>query len=195
MEQPDAGHRQGAFSLLSGNVSTILYFAYGSNMSTRRIRRRIQSATVLSSAYLAGYCLRFRKKSVDGSAKCDIEYTRVGEDRVHGVVYEIPVDDKNVLDHYEGLGNGYEDRQVSIVLPGGDTIIASTYFATHIDASLKPFHWYKEHVLRGAYEHTLPGEYVEAIEAVHSIPDPDRDKHAAELSIYSDRSALVQDAD
>jgi gamma-glutamylcyclotransferase (GGCT)/AIG2-like uncharacterized protein YtfP len=192
MEQPDAGDRQGAFSLLSGDVSTIFYFAYGSNMSTPRIRRRIQSATVLSSAYLAGHCLRFRKKSVDGSAKCDIEYTRVGEDRVHGVVYEIPVDDKNVLDRYEGLGSGYEDRQVSIVLPGDDTIIASTYFATHIDASLKPFHWYKEHVLRGAYEHTLPGDYVEAIEAVHSIPDPDRNKHTAELSIYSDKPAFVQ---
>ena len=185
MEQPDAGHRQGAFPLLSGDVSSIFYFAYGSNMSTPRIRRRIQSATVLSSAYLAGHRLRFRKRSVDGSAKCDIEYSRAGEDRVHGVVYEINVDDKVVLDRYEGLGNGYEDRQVSIVVPGGETIIASTYVATHIDSSLKPFHWYKEHVLRGAYEHALPGEYIAVIEAVDSIPDPDMDKHLMELSIYS----------
>lgn len=185
MEQPDAGLRQGAISLLIADVSTIFYFAYGSNMSTPRIRRRIQSATVLSGACLAGHRLHFRKKSIDGSAKCDIEYTLVGKDRVHGVVYEIPVNEKNVLDRYEGLGNGYEDRQVSIVLPGGETLIASTYFATHIDISLKPFHWYKEHVLRGAYEHALPGDYVESIEAVHSIPDPDWDKHAMELSIYS----------
>ena len=192
MEQPDAGHRQGAFSLLDDNVSTIFYFAYGSNMSTPRIRRRIQSARVLSSACLAGHCLRFRKKSIDGSAKCDIELTRVGEDRVHGVVYEIPVSEKNVLDRYEGLGNGYEDKQVSIVVPGGEVITATTYFATHIDASLKPFHWYKEHVLRGAYEHALPGDYVANIEAVHSIPDPDRDKHATELSIYGDQPAFVQ---
>ena len=173
-------------------MSTIFYFAYGSNMSTPRIRRRIQSATVLSSACLAGHCLRFRKKGVDGSAKCDIEHTQLPEDKVHGVVYEIPVDEKNVLDRYEGLGNGYEDRQVSIVLPGGETIIASTYFATHIDMSLKPFHWYKEHVLRGAYEHALPGDYVATIETVHSIADPDRDKHATELSIYSDQPAFVQ---
>ncbi|NNL06239.1 MAG: gamma-glutamylcyclotransferase, partial [Gammaproteobacteria bacterium] len=86
---------------------------------------------------------------------------------------------------YEGLGNGYEDRQVSVVVPGGDTIIANTYYATHIDASLKPFHWYKEHVLRGAREHVLPDEYIAAIEAVHAIDDPDMDNHAAELSIYS----------
>ncbi|MBT8130344.1 MAG: gamma-glutamylcyclotransferase [Gammaproteobacteria bacterium] len=154
-------------------------------MSTPRISRRIQSATVLSSACLAGHCLRFRKKSVDGSAKCDIEHTQAGGDRVHGVIYEIPVREKTVLDRYEGLGNGYEDRQVSVVVPGGDTIIANTYFATHIDASLKPFHWYKEHVLRGAREHVLPDEYIAAIEAVHAIDDPDMDNHAAELSIYS----------
>lgn len=153
-------------------------------MSTPRIRRRIQSATVLSSACLAGHCLRFRKKSIDGSAKCDIEHTQDREDRVHGVVYKIPVCEKTILDSYEGLGNGYEDKQVSIVLPGGEMIIASTYFATHIDTSLKPFHWYKEHVLWGAREHALPDAYVAAIEDVHSIPDPDRGKHVAELSIY-----------
>ena len=186
MEQPDAGHRQGAFSLLSIDVSTIFYFAYGSNMSTPRINRRIQSATVLSSACLAGHCLRFRKKSVDGSAKCDIEYTQVGEDRVHGVVYEIPAREKTVLDRFEGLGNGYEDKQVSIIVHGSEVITATTYFATHIDASLKPYHWYKEHVLRGAYEHALPGDYVATIETVHSVHDPDTDKHTAELSIYSD---------
>ena len=121
MEQPDAGDRQGAFPLLSDNVSTIFYFAYGSNMSTPRIRRRIQSATMLSSAYLAGHSLRFHKKSIDGSAKCDIKHTQIHDDRVHGVVYEIPVREKTVLDRYEGLGNGYEDKQVSIVLPGGET--------------------------------------------------------------------------
>jgi gamma-glutamylcyclotransferase (GGCT)/AIG2-like uncharacterized protein YtfP len=185
MEQPHAGHRQGSFSLLTVDLSTIFYFAYGSNMSTPRISRRIQSATVISSACLAGHCLRFRKKSIDGSAKCDIEHTQFDEDKVHGVVYEIPVREKTVLDRFEGLGNGYEDKQVSIVVPGGEVITATTYFATHIDASLKPYHWYKEHVLWGAREHVLPGEYVAAIEAIQSIPDPDSEKHCAELSIYS----------
>lgn len=185
MEQSQAGAREGAFSLLTGDVSTIFYFAYGSNMSTPRLKHRVGSASTLSSAYLGGHCLRFRKKSIDGSAKCDIEHTQALTDGVHGVVFELPAADKAVLDRFEGLGNGYENKQVSIVLPGGESIVAITYFATHIDTSLKPFHWYKEHVLRGAREHTLPGEYIAAIEAVHAVADPDRDKHTAELSIYT----------
>jgi hypothetical protein len=32
----------------------------------------------------------------------------------------------------------------------------SAYFATHIDSSLKPYHWYKEHVLRGVKENGFP---------------------------------------
>ena len=153
-------------------------------MSTPRISRRISSAAVLSTAYLPGHILRFHKKSVDGSAKCDIEHTRTPADIVHGVVFRISRKEKHVLDHYEGLGNGYEDKQVTIYLDGGEPVAVTTYYATHIDASLKPYHWYKEHVLRGAREHALPAGHIRAIEAVESIADPNAANHAAELSIY-----------
>jgi hypothetical protein len=49
---------------------------------------------------------------------------------------------------------------------------------------MKPFHWYKEHVVRGAKEHNLPAEYIKTIEAVESVPDPDPKNHGKELSIY-----------
>ena len=101
------------------------------------------------------------------------------------MVFEILISDKHILDQYEGLGNGYEEKTVSIILPDGEAIEAATYYATHIDASLKPYHWYKEHVLRGAREHALPSEHIAAIEAIPSIADPDQDKHVKELSIYS----------
>jgi len=154
-------------------------------MSTPRIRHRVGSATVVSTAHLYRHTLRFHKKSVDGSAKCNIEHTNKLDDIVHGVVFEIPASEKHILDRYEGLGNGYDEKHVSIILPHGESVKATTYHATHIDASLSPYHWYKEHVIRGAREHALPAEYIAAIEAVISIPDPDRDKHTKELSIYS----------
>ena len=155
-------------------------------MSTPRIRHRVESATVITTGYLAEHCLRFHKKSHDGSAKCDIEYTRAAEDMVYGVVFEILAYEKPVLDRYEGLGNGYDEKPVSILLPDGSVIEATTYYATHIDASLKPYHWYKEHVLRGAREHALPDHHIAAIEAITSVPDPDRDNHDTELSIYNE---------
>jgi hypothetical protein len=153
-------------------------------MSTLRIKRRVESATVISTGHLHQHSLQFHKKSVDGSAKCDIAHTRKQEDIVYGVVFELLANDKAILNSYEGLGNGYEEKQVSVFLPNGGSVLASTYYATHIDTSLKPYHWYKEHVLRGAREHALPLEHIDAIEAVTSIPDPDRDNHTKELSIY-----------
>jgi len=35
-----------------------------------------------------------------------------------------------------------------------------TYFATDIEKSVIPYHWYKQHVLRGALEHNLPRDYI-----------------------------------
>lgn len=155
-------------------------------MSTPRIKHRVESATVVSTAHLYEHSLRFHKKSVDGSAKCGIEHTTSPDDIVYGVVFEMLASEKHILDRYEGLGNGYDEKYVSIILPHGETVEAATYYATHIDASLKPYHWYKEHVLRGAREHALPPEHIAAIEAIPSIPDPDQDNHIKETSIYSD---------
>jgi gamma-glutamylcyclotransferase len=166
-------------------LDKLLYFSYGSNMSTPRIKHRIESATVISTARLYEHSLRFHKKSVDGSAKCDIMHTKSPVDIVHGVVFEILAREKHILDRYEGLGSGYNEKQLSIILPHGKSVRATTYYATHIDASLSPYHWYKEHVLRGAREHALPAEYIAAIEAIASVPDPDQDNHVKELSIYS----------
>ena len=154
-------------------------------MSTPRIKHRVESATVVSTAHLPEHSLRFHKKSIDGSAKCDIAHTQNPDDAVYGVVFEILASEKSILDIYEGLGNGYEEKQVSIILPHGEALEASSYYATHIDASLMPYHWYKEHVLRGAREHALPAGHIAAIEAVPSITDPDRENHLKELSIYS----------
>jgi len=184
MDQPQARDRKGTLAFLTTKVGTVLYFSYGSNMSTPRIRKRVASATVVSTARLHEHSLRFHKKSVDGSAKCDILHTRDYDDVVHGVLFDIDERDKRVLDVFEGLGKGYEEKQVRVYLPGGRAVIAATYYATHIDASLQPYHWYKEHVLRGAREHALPSGHIAAIEAVESIDDPDAGNHAAELSIY-----------
>ena len=165
-------------------MSKILYFAYGSNMSTLRLKARIPSSRVISPATLHGHSLVFHKESLDGSSKCHIEYTQTPDDVVHGVVYRISQSEKPWLDEIEGLGKGYEEKRVTLIMPAGDPVIAYTYYATHINTSLKPYHWYKEHVIRGALEHGLPGHYVDEIKSVISVADPDPDNHIRELSIY-----------
>ncbi|MDK9557843.1 gamma-glutamylcyclotransferase family protein [Marinobacter sp. M216] len=161
------------------------YFSYGSNMSIKRISARVPSAVFDTVAILNGHNLKFRKISRrDTSAKCDIAESSNETDIVWGVVFEIDHSGKAALDRVEGLGYGYEQKQVELVGTDGATFSAFTYYATDIDENLKPYTWYVEHVLRGARENDLPAGYIAFIEEVGSIQDPDRDRHEQELSIY-----------
>lgn len=162
----------------------MIYFSYGSNMSLRRLQQRTPSAAVIEVAELIGHKLMFHKRGRDGSAKCDAAETGCLEDRVIGVLYEIQDSEKATLDLMEGLGNGYEEKAVVVKIPWGSVIEAQTYYATHIDASLKPYHWYKAHVLQGARENELPAPYVQIIESFASIADPNPERHDLELAIY-----------
>lgn len=165
----------------------MFYFAYGSNMSTARLRARVPSARVLGPGRLPGHALRFHKSSeADGSAKCDACHTADAGDTVQGVVFRIDPGERPHLDRAEGLGVGYAVKEVAVHLDGGDRVAAFTYYAVAIDPRLRPYHWYKEHVLRGALEHGLPEPYVEVIRAVESCSDPQAERHRRELAIYGE---------
>lgn len=163
----------------------MLYFAYGSNMSTARLTRRVPSAVPESTGRLYGHRLAFHKPGrKDGSGKCDAYVTGDESDHVTGVVYRIDPDHRHLLDRIEGLGSGYEAKEVQIKTLSGKEVTAFTYYATSIDTDLKPFHWYKEHVVRGAREHALHHEYIENLLSVESVTDPDLKRTQIELSIY-----------
>jgi gamma-glutamylcyclotransferase (GGCT)/AIG2-like uncharacterized protein YtfP len=152
-------------------VPTYRYFAYGSNMSTERLRGRTPSARPLGRASLAGHILRWHKLGRDGTGKCDAAYTGKRSDTVWGVLFEIDRAEKAALDRVEGLGIGYDEAEVQVVLAGA-CCSARTYRAKpgRTDAALKPRQWYKDHVLRGAREHELPVWYIEHLEGLAAIP-------------------------
>lgn len=153
----------------------MIYFAYGSNMLTARLRARTPGARPLGTARLPGHSLRFHKRGMDGSGKCDAFFTGDANDVVLGVVYAVPLAELPVLDAAEGLGRGYRHATVSVEMPTG-TQIALTYVAMpgFTADDLPPFGWYRELVRAGAAEHGLSPGYVAAfIDAVAAIPDPD----------------------
>lgn len=160
------------------------YFAFGSNLSSARLLARIPEASEHCVATLHGHRLCWHKKSQDLSGKCDIAFTGNAEDSVYGVVYLMTHDDKLELDVYEGAGIGYERRDIRVSALHGEVIEAFTYYALQIDPARQPYHWYKEHVVRGALEHDFPPHYVEHIRATPSIDDHDDERHHRELSIY-----------
>lgn len=162
----------------------MFYFAYGSNLSIRRLQQRVDTARLVTQGFLKEHTLIFHKIGRDGSAKCNAFYTGKQDDLLYGAVYIIDPLQKTHLDNAEGLGNGYEIKQVTIIAEDARKIGAFTYFATHIAEDIKPFHWYKHHVLAGAREHGFPKHYINKIAAIDVAEDRDAKRVGRELSIY-----------
>lgn len=161
-----------------------VYFAYGSNMSTARLRDRMPNCKPLGVATLPDHRLRFHKRSTDGSAKCNAVATS-SEDEVVGVLFTFDPAERAKLDQAEGLGKGYEHATVTVINDKGRRRKVLTYLATdgHIDDSLKPYGWYKDHVLAGAAEHGLPRDYIaDYIQSVEATDDPDKERDLKERS-------------
>lgn len=160
------------------------YFAYGSNMSSVRLRERTPGARALGIGVLKAHDLRFHKVGQDGSGKCDAFHTNDPADAVVGVLYEIDHVEKPGLDKAEGLGHGYNEKTVNVVNALGVEVTALTYYATAIDELLKPFSWYQHHVLVGAREASLQQGYIMRIAAVECVEDPDLQRDARQRAMY-----------
>lgn len=153
-------------------VDKICYFAYGSNMLSRRLCAvdRAPSAVAVGIGFVKARRLTFDKVSFDGSGKCDIESTGNSDDRVYGVLYSINESEKLALDVAEGLGKGYAQELVDVLTSSGNCA-AIAYVATNKEPALRPYHWYKDMVIAGAVENHLPESYIEWIRTVDSKPD------------------------
>ena len=154
------------------------YFAYGSNLHSQRLLERTPSAQPVTVARLSGYQLRFHKRSnLDGSGKCDAWRTDRAKDFVLGFVWDLPPEEKTILDRIEDVGFGYRVEGVEVEASQGP-LNAFTYCAeaSHIEPGLRPFHWYKNYVVQGAREHGLDPAYIEQIEQVVADRDPDRER-------------------
>lgn len=162
--------------------SEFIYFAYGSNMSAKRLAARTPSARMLTTGSLSGYRLVFDKVSKDESGKCDSEMTGVEDDRVYGALYAIDDSERSALDKAGGAGAGYEARHIDVETRDG-TFKTLTYIATNKRAGLLPYHWYKNHVLAGARQAGLPESYIAAIEQCESMEDFNSARTAREWNI------------
>ena len=160
-------------------------FAYGSNMSTRRLRARTPSARPIGIAQLAGHRLMWHKVGRDGSAKCDCRETGDPSDVVWGVLHEIALLERPHLDLAQGLGQGYDHKRVRVLGASG-LVEAGVYVATHIDDTLRPFDWYLGFVLHGAREHGLPDAYLQQLGKVSAIVDADAARREMNLALLRD---------
>lgn len=153
-------------------------FAYGSNMCSERLREySVSPEGPGRPACLPGYHLCFNKRSRDGSGKANVEPDPSGE--LWGVLYLIPRDQLPALDR--GEGSGYRRRRTAVRTPSGEEVEAWVYVARRPSATqgLRPYEWYKRLLVEGAKEHGLPASYVESLEVVDAVSDPDPLRAAA----------------
>jgi len=163
-------------------MASFYYFAYGSNMLSKRLQERCPSARAISSANLNGWELKWHKRSKkDGSGKCDIVQSQTTDNVVHGVLYQIALNEKTTLDRFEGLGNGYDELLISPDSHPDITVI--TYQASDTDTSLNPYTWYKELVVAGAEENSLPRSYIDILGTAPAIKDHDHARHDKNMRI------------
>jgi uncharacterized protein (TIGR00369 family) len=136
-----------------------LYFAYGSNLSSKRLGARVPSARALGAARLAGFAWRCNKRGADGSAKANLVPDPGAE--VWGVLFEIDAASLPELDRAEG---GYA-RVVVTVDHDGAAREAYSYVSDRIADGTPPADWYATIVLDGAREHALPAAWIATLEA------------------------------
>jgi len=141
-----------------------LYFAYGSNMASRRMRARAPAARAVGRARLAGWRLVADKPGRDGTAKANV--VRDPGAHVWGVLWELCLADLAALDRFEG---GYERVAVTVAAESGAER-ATTYASRLRTAAPGLARGYKALVLEGAREHDLPPEWAARLAAL-----PERD--------------------
>lgn len=149
------------------------YAAYGSNLHPFRLRERIASATFVETSFVPGWSLRFHKRSIDDSGKCNIVSGGTG---IYVAIFDISTADKAVLDKIEGLGSGY--NEISLAVPELGECMSYSAEDSYVDDSLVPYEWYKELVLIGAHTHGFPASYIDRIAVVNSRKDPNPHRDA-----------------
>lgn len=152
-------------------------------MPLARLIERIPSARLVHIASLASHDLRFHKIGRDGTGKCDAFHTDNEADSVMGALYRITSEEKRILDEFEP---GYKTKEIEVVTATGGTVNAFTYCALNIDEKLKPYCWYRHHVVAGAKEHGFPEEYLEYLKAVEFIRDGNQKRREKEMRIYKE---------
>ena len=140
----------------------MLYFAYGSNLNKRQMRRRCPESRAVSRAVLHGYRLCFPRG--DSEWKGGVAGIEPDESaHVEGAVYEVSESDVRSLDRYEAVADGeYTRTLVSVMLPDGREREALTYLATpQPGGSFTPSPRYLQTILEGAREHGLSAQWID----------------------------------
>jgi gamma-glutamylcyclotransferase len=141
-----------------------IYFAYGSNMRSARLLRRIGTARALGPVHISDWRLTYNKPGLDGSGKANL-VAEAGA-KSWGVAYEIATRSWEQLDSFE---LDYQRAHFRLEQSDGSNLEAQAYLFLREEARvLVPSRDYLDHLLVGAREHGLPSDYITTISRLAS---------------------------
>lgn len=143
-----------------------LYFAFGSCMDLKDLRRTVPQAEFVGVGRIDNYKLAFTRYSIGRKGGvADIVKSR--GDYVEGIMFYVPNFRK--LDGREGHPYAYRRRRIKVTMADGSTVWASTYVvADKTSFEIEPSKYYCSLIFRGAEQ--LSVEYqIKLYENIHDI--------------------------
>ena len=123
------------------------YFAFGSNMSSKRMQERLGWSPSRLGAILLDYEMVFNKHSNDGG-KANIIYSP--GDLVEGILYYVNEEDLLILDKYEGVAaKQYRRYEIEVRNKNKNSISAIAYKALNTGKIIAPTEEYLNYILEG----------------------------------------------
>ncbi|PZC76375.1 hypothetical protein B5X24_HaOG204742 [Helicoverpa armigera] len=158
------------FDLVPSPEGTFFYFAYGSNLLTKRLHVQNPSANFYSAAKLKDYRLDFNMQTEAWQGAVATIVEDEGKE-VWGAVWTISNDQMHHLDDQEGVAEGlYFPKNVTVTTRNGQYLVARTYIEVHnpnitvnpwdLPPERRPSNTYLEVIALGAIESRLPAEYI-----------------------------------
>ncbi|HET8682461.1 MAG TPA: gamma-glutamylcyclotransferase [Micromonosporaceae bacterium] len=148
-----------------------LYAAYGSNLDPARMRAYCPHSPMIGTGWLEGWRLTF---AGDGDLGWDGAVTTVVEspgDRVFVALYDVHQWDAAQLDEIEGVAAGaYQTLHVRVATLDGD-VTAWVYVFNGYEGGL-PSGWYLSEIANAAEKAGAPDDYVAALRARPTRPEP-----------------------
>jgi gamma-glutamylcyclotransferase (GGCT)/AIG2-like uncharacterized protein YtfP len=141
----------------------IKYFAYGSNMNEKRMEERDIRFSKKQKAILPGCQLVFNKIACYNNNQGYANIQLHPSDKVEGILYNIPNEDLQKLDIFEGFPTHYERWEVTLLVKE-KLVNAITYIAhpSKTAKGLRPTRDYLNHLLAG--KSFLSKEYYDKLE-------------------------------
>lgn len=145
-----------------------LYFAYGSNLSTDQMKRRVPSSKPLEMGCLKDHRLDFTHHSSGWNGGVADIVPDLGYE-IWGLIYELSTDDFQDLDDYEGYPNVYTRSQVAIkTLTSSISDIWVYTIAKKKKKFIPPTKAYMELIKNAAVELGFPETYCLYLETIET---------------------------